>query len=195
MRIVMLAASMLALIGACAPLAAAQGEAQPQSQPVTGPSQASAPILGAEGQSIGTITLRQGAGGVLIDVEVQAGALSPGWHGMHFHQIGTCSDAGFKASGAHVGHGETRQHGLLNPQGPEAGDLPNLFAPDAGPARAQAFTSLVRLLPGPGAVAPLLDGDGAAFVIHASLDDHTSQPIGGAGARVACAALQADAAL
>jgi Cu-Zn family superoxide dismutase len=36
---------------------------------------------------------------------------------------------------------------------------------------------------------PLLDGDGSALLIHAAPDDHTSQPIGGAGARIACAAL------
>ena len=32
----------------------------------------------------------------------------------------------------------------------------------------------------------LLDADGSAIVVHASPDDHKSQPIGGAGARVAC---------
>jgi len=36
-----------------------------------------------------------------------------------------------------------------------------------------------------------LDADGSALWIHASPDDHTSQPIGGAGARVACAAIKA----
>jgi Cu-Zn family superoxide dismutase len=34
----------------------------------------------------------------------------------------------------------------------------------------------------------LIDQDGAAIVVHASPDDHETQPIGGAGARVACAA-------
>ena len=36
----------------------------------------------------------------------------------------------------------------------------------------------------------LLDADGSALVIHASPDDHVSQPIGGAGARIACAPIQ-----
>jgi Cu-Zn family superoxide dismutase len=36
----------------------------------------------------------------------------------------------------------------------------------------------------------LLDADGSAVVVHASPDDHLSQPIGGAGARVACAVLK-----
>ena len=32
----------------------------------------------------------------------------------------------------------------------------------------------------------LLDEDASALVIHANPDDHMSQPVGGAGGRVAC---------
>lgn len=32
----------------------------------------------------------------------------------------------------------------------------------------------------------LLDQDGSAVIIHDQPDDHLSQPIGGAGARIAC---------
>ncbi len=32
----------------------------------------------------------------------------------------------------------------------------------------------------------LADADGSAIVIHANPDDHKAQPIGGAGARIAC---------
>jgi superoxide dismutase, Cu-Zn family len=154
----------------------------------------SAPIIGATGAAIGNALLRPGPGGVLIEMEIQAGALTPGWHGLHFHQSGTCADAGFKASGAHVGHVEGAQHGLLNPMGPEAGDLPNLFVPEAGPARAQVFTALMRLDPGPHAFPVVRDADGSALVIHAGPDDQSSQPIGGAGARLACAAFLASPA-
>lgn len=151
----------------------------------------SAPLIGATGAPIGNAILRAGPAGVLIEVDIQAGALTPGWHGLHFHQSGTCADAGFKASGAHVGHVEGVQHGLLNPIGPEAGDLPNLFVPEAGPAHAQVFTALMRLDPGPHAFPVVRDADGSALVIHAGPDDQSSQPIGGAGARLACAAFLA----
>ena len=36
----------------------------------------------------------------------------------------------------------------------------------------------------------LKDSDGSALVIHANEDDHMSQPIGNAGARVACAVIK-----
>ena len=36
----------------------------------------------------------------------------------------------------------------------------------------------------------LKDSDGSAFVIHANEDDHSTQPIGGAGARIACSVIK-----
>jgi Cu-Zn family superoxide dismutase len=36
----------------------------------------------------------------------------------------------------------------------------------------------------------LKDADGSALVIHAAADDQTTQPIGGAGERVACAVIK-----
>ena len=55
---------------------------------------------------------------------------------------------------------------------------------------AEVFTSHARLAQnGPGQW--LLDADGSALVIHANPDDHSSQPIGGAGDRVACAVIKA----
>ena len=74
-------------------------------------------------------------------------------------------------------------HGLLNPKANETGDLPNLFADAHGVAMTEAYSGLITLQ-------ALMDADGSAVVIHASPDDQMSQPIGGAGARVACAAIR-----
>ena len=74
-------------------------------------------------------------------------------------------------------------HGLLNPAANDQGDLPNIAAGADGKVMAEAFTSLVTL-------PALLDADGSAVVIHAGPDDYKAQPIGGAGARVACAVLK-----
>lgn len=138
-----------------------------------------ADLKDAAGQAIGNAMLKPGPKGLVVRVE--ATGLTPGWHGMHLHEKGDCSDnaAGFKASGSHVGHGDAVKHGLLNAEGPEFGDMPNLFAAADGSAKGEFY------LAGP-TLDMLLDADGTAIIIHAAEDDHTSQPIGNAGARVAC---------
>ena len=145
-------------------------------------------LKGPTGADMGTATLIETPnGGVLMRIE--ANGLTPGWHGLHFHEKADCSSADFKSAGGHVGHGAPAVHGLLNPTATETGDLPNLFAGADGVAKAEVFTWSVSLTTA--RRSPLLDADGSALVIHASTDDHTSQPIGGAGARVACAAIKA----
>ncbi len=144
---------------------------------------AKASIIGAEGTEIGTANFLDGPNGEVIRVELSAGSLTPGWHGIHLHGTGTCEDVGvFKASGGHHGKVEGA-HGLLNPKGPEAGDLPNIWVAEDGSAGYEAFTRLTAL-------ESLLDEDGSALIIHESEDDHMTQPIGGAGARVACGVIQ-----
>jgi Cu-Zn family superoxide dismutase len=155
---------------------------------------ATALLVNGSGQTIGQAELREGPTGVLIRITAAPGSLSPGWHGAHFHQVGTCADtaAGFQASGPHVRHGDSGIHGLLNPDGPEAGDLPNIFVPGAGDIGAEMFSTFVTLADAPvGGRMSLLDADGSALVIHANVDDHATQPIGGAGARVACGVIVA----
>lgn len=144
-------------------------------------------VIGNSGRAIGTLMLIQGPTGVLIRLEILPGGLKPGWHGMHFHSVGDCSDVdGFRRSAGHIGMREGG-HGLLNPEGPEAGDLPNLYVGADGAARAEFFTPFLTLAQGAMA---LLDADGSALIVHADADDQISQPIGGAGARVACAAIR-----
>ncbi len=148
---------------------------------------ARATILGAEGVEIGWARFEQGPTGVLIRMEIGAGGLTPGWHGLHLHEIGDCSDVGaFQLSGGHHGK-EAGAHGLMNPDmGPEPGDLPNLWAAADGSAGYEAFTMLTELV-------PALGGDGLSIIVHANEDDHRSQPIGGAGPRVACGVVMREA--
>ncbi|PQZ82875.1 superoxide dismutase [Brevundimonas sp. MYb46] len=147
-----------------------------------------ASIINGQGAEIGTATLTQGATGLLIKVE--AAGLTPGWHGIHIHATGQCA-APFTSAGAHINHTDPKTpHGLLNAQGPDDGDLPNLYAAADGSAHGEFFTTKARISQdGPGQW--LWDADGSALVIHANPDDHNSQPIGGAGDRVACAVLSA----
>ena len=143
-------------------------------------------IMGSKGDNIGKITIRGGENATVVRITINAGGLTPGWHGIHFHQVGDCSDPGkYELSKGHVNHDQAK-HGLLNPEGPDQGDLPNIYANADGSVNAEVGSESVALTGEEG----LQDKDGSALVIHANEDDHTSQPIGGAGPRVACAVIK-----
>ena len=129
------------------------------------------------GKPAGMVSLIEAPKGVLLKVD--ATGLKPGWHAIHVHEKGDCSDAAFKNAGAHTHAATPAVHGLLNPQANDTGDLPNIWVGSDGTAQAELFTPLLTM-------AALTDADGSAIVIHANADDHRSQPIGGAGDRVAC---------
>lgn len=155
---------------------------------------AAAGFIDTSGKRVGQVILTNGTDGVLLRVDVEG--LSEGWHAMHLHQKGDCSDpeAGFMASGPHI-NPDGHAHGLLNEQGSERADLPNIYAGPDGRATAEMFRWGVSLYPSEAAAAehgpyPLFDDDGFAVIIHEKPDDHTTQPIGGAEGRVACAALK-----
>ena len=150
---------------------------------------ARAVLADGEGASAGTATFRRGPTGVVIRIE--ATGLTPGWHGLHLHGVGRCEGPKFESAGSHVKHGEGGAvHGLLNAEGPESGDLPNLYAGADGRAFAEVFTTGAALVEGAGGEY-LLDADGSALLIHAMADDHAAQPIGGSGDRVACGVVAA----
>jgi superoxide dismutase, Cu-Zn family len=135
------------------------------------------------GADIGTAELRQEGSGVRLLVSVTG--LPPGSHGIHFHENGSCEHSGgeaFGGAGAHFSP-EQRQHGLENPQGPHAGDLPNLAVGSDGAGRLEGTTDRVTLASGPNS---LIRAGGTSLVIHASPDDQRTDPSGNSGARVAC---------
>jgi Cu-Zn family superoxide dismutase len=145
-----------------------------------------APLIGPTGAPVGQIQIRGSANATVVRITVNPGTLRPGWHGAHFHAVGDCSDHGqFQASKGHVNN-LVKKHGLLHPEGPDEGDLPNLFAAADGSVNAEVSSLAVRVL-GPNG---LKDADGSALVIHANEDDHYNQPIGNAGGRVACAVVR-----
>ena len=141
---------------------------------------ARAAVIDAEGAVIGQATFEQAPTGVLVFVDVRD--LPPGAHGIHLHAVGSCTPD-FKAATGHINPGKVA-HGLRNPDGPDNGDLPNLYVARDGTARAEFFTTRVSV--SGGTMPALLDEDGSAVIIHESPDDHLTQPIGGAGARIGC---------
>lgn len=144
-------------------------------------------LKSADGKVLGLIKVTEAPSGVLIHIEAQG--LPAGWHGAHLHEKGDCSDAKFANAGGHIHHGDKVVHGLLNPDANDAGDLTNVFVANDGSLNVELYSTLSSLKGGHHR-AKLADADGFAVVIHASPDDYTSQPIGGAGARIACAAFK-----
>ena len=142
---------------------------------------ARADIIGIDGTPVGTATMIEAAGGVLMHIRVEG--LPPGKKGLHLHSHASCdASTGFKSAKGHVGKADGG-HGLLNPAGPEAGDIPNIFIGADGIGEMEAFSTRVSLS---GGAHNLLDADGSIFIIHEKPDDHMTQPIGGAGGRIAC---------
>ncbi len=152
------------------------------------PADAVANLINNAGEEIGKVELFAAPAGTLLRLDVRN--LPPGPKAIHIHARGTCDDHdhGFTDSGGHI-NPEGKEHGLLNPEGPGAGDLPNFRVGEFGHAWAEFFTGLASLDGSVGA--RILDEDGAAIVIHENPDDHMSQPIGGAGARIACGVIEA----
>ena len=147
---------------------------------------AMADMVNPDGAAIGEAKLWQGPKGVVIMVTMSG--LTPGKHAIHIHSVGTC-EPDFKASKGHINVTESA-HGLLNPDGPDNGDLPNIYAHSDGSVMAEMYTTAVYfggMMDDPAeGTADLMDQDGSALVVHAMGDDHVTQPIGGAGGRVAC---------
>jgi len=146
--------------------------------------QATAIMRNAAGDVLGAIQLQQLADGVALRGELRG--LPPGPHGLHFHERGAC-EPDFSAAGDHYDpHG--RKHGLRNPEGPHAGDLPNLMVGADGRATVDLVTPRVTLR---GGEAPLLDADGTGLVVHEGEDDQVTDPSGKSGARIACGVVTA----
>lgn len=138
-----------------------------------------AELKNANGEQVGVATLREMPGGVLISVDIQN--LPPGAHAFHIHAVGNCEPP-FTSAGGHY-NPVGKKHGLLNPEGPHAGDLPNIHVGSDGKVRFEVIAGQVTL--GAGANS-LLDGDGSALVVHEGVDDYLSDPAGNAGPRIAC---------
>ncbi|HEY7529169.1 MAG TPA: superoxide dismutase family protein [Gemmatimonadota bacterium] len=172
------ASTSLVLLLAAAAAAACSGERRTESPG------ARALLRNAAGQEVGTATLVEE--GDRVRVEVDVSGLPAGEHGIHVHQTGACEPPSFESAGEHV-NPESRQHGLENPQGPHAGDLPNLEVGQDGRGRLDTATDRLSLSGGP---ANPLDADGSALVVHAGRDDQRTDPSGNSGDRIACGVIE-----
>jgi len=117
-----------------------------------------------------------------LQISAQIENASPGEHGFHIHQYGSCSDNG-KGAGDHY-NPEQKPHGLVMKDGVQsvhAGDFGNIKVGEDG----KGSVSLV--VPG-----LAIEGNfaiaGRALIVHEKSDQFT-QPLGDAGGRVGCGAI------
>ena len=141
---------------------------------------ASATLRDAQGKVVGTATLTPGERGVKVVVSVSG--VPPGLHGFHIHAVGKCEGPEFKSAGGHF-NPAGKQHGLENPKGWHAGDMPNLWVGPDGTGKGEFLAQGATLDTGRGSLFP--DG-GTSVVLHAHPDDMESDPAGNAGPRIAC---------
>jgi Cu-Zn family superoxide dismutase len=145
---------------------------------------ARARLLDPQGKEVGSATFAAADRGVRIEVRVKG--LAPGKHGFHVHAAGKCEPPDFKSAAGHF-NPTGKQHGHENPQGPHAGDLPNIEVGKDGTGQASFVAMGIAL--GDGATS-VLKPDGTALVVHADADDGRTDPAGNSGARIACGVIE-----
>ena len=145
---------------------------------------ASASLFDTSGTRVGLATFSE------VDSEGQMGisvsGLSPGQHGIHIHETGACTAPDFESAGGHF-NPASKKHGLLNPEGPHAGDMPNLIVEADGSADTAFTVSASLVAQGEESI---IGAQERALVIHADPDDQKTDPSGDSGSRVVCGVIE-----
>jgi len=138
------------------------------------------------GASLGTVSIEETPYGVVFTPSLTG--LEPGAHGFHVHEKGNCGPdmkdgkpGAALAAGGHYDPDNTKQHGLPWGKG-HRGDLPALVVDAKGNATLPVLAPRLKLA----------ELKGKALMIHVGGDNHSDhpQPLGGGGARMACAVIK-----
>src|SRR4051812_39303487 len=101
------------------PTSAKPASATPPPRPT---SVAVATLRDLAGARVGSVTFTESYAGVIVAGNLNG--LGLGAHAIHVHEFGKCQ-APFTTAGSHF-NPQNKHHGFLNPDGPHAGDLPNI---------------------------------------------------------------------
>ena len=121
-------------------------------------------VRNVDGERVGTVWMTQFNGRVSVSARLHS--LTPGFHGFHIHQAGTCDpDAAtgpFTTAGGH--YNPAGEH-----HGEHPGDMPSLLVTDDGAAQLSFVTDRFTL-------AELRDRDGSAVMVHQGPDNFANIP-------------------
>lgn len=130
---------------------------------------------------MGRVSFLETSQGMQIEAKLDnASNATPGEHGFHIHEFGSCENEA-KAAGGHF-NPDSVKHGKLISDGfaqAHAGDLGNIVISNNGTATLSQTLPEVRLSGGKYPIA------GRAVILHEKNDDF-GQPVGNAGGRIGC---------
>lgn len=122
----------------------------------------------------GIVTFTKVKTGIRIQATVTG--LTPGEHGFHIHQFGDISRPDGVAAGGHF-NPEGQSHAHADATHRHVGDLGNITADETGYGYYDRIDTQIKFSGKHSVI-------GRAVILHQDRDDHTTQPTGGAGARV-----------
>ncbi len=140
-------------------------------------------VKDAKGNIIGMAMISPARGGG-VSVDLTLKGLPPGEHAVHLHSVARCEPP-FTSAGEHF-NPTKKKHGVLNPDGPHAGDMANFKAAANGTVQILLTNKNVTMGAEPNSI---FAGGGTALVIHERADDMKTDPSGNAGTAIACGAI------
>jgi superoxide dismutase, Cu-Zn family len=144
------------------------------------------PILTSKGDSAGTASFKENKAGTELTISLKLKNLPFGDHAVHIHANPVCDAPDFKGAGGHF-NPEMKQHGMENPMGHHAGDLPKNISVGED-HNGEATFKVDYLTLAAGAQNSVL---GHSIMIHEKADDMKTDPTGNAGNRIACGVIPA----
>lgn len=142
-------------------------------------------LIDQKGNRVGVAQFTEVEAGV--EIEVEGWDLPPGEHGFHIHEQGQCDIPSFESAGGHFNPTKTN-HGFEHPEGPHAGDLPNIKVDEDGRVQTTIVAEMLSLQEG--AKNSILTESGTSIMIHADPDDYQTDPAGDSGERIVCGTIQ-----